>query len=576
MRKLDDLINAGAAAKPSDGANGTPPPRPAKKSKPTAAAAKKSESLNWALFIPGTDYGIRRTVKGDWYVPSKTPRGKVEWIRADKQDVKNYLEEFHQINPESDDESMPDVERAMLDALSRCVEFAGTFGGYREAGEIMVENNVALITRGIDLIEPRAGDCEFCKKGFTEPFPGTHTELLAVDADGNIVRDNGGNVVKFAALAEAKELVVGGVRITDRTTLSGKEFTFTQRDAILGWLQGALRTLREAEPGKWRHGHVLILIGLAGSGKTSLQNIITLLFTGRATDPELFFKDKTSFNEQMGEKEHWLMSDPKTTSRAAQEKFLGDIKTFVANVWMAIHPKGGKLINLRTFRRMTLALNPDNKALELLRDMAASDLDKVMILDFQNAGKWSPDGEVYGGLSWEEWEARMIRELPAFIYWLLNEYHVPEHQKHRRYNVVYHNPTMEPRLAATTADEEETEVKEIVGIGVFTNLSGGDELNETEPLSVGEVIDRVTNPTRSSVVGRAKQHPDYFYNPNHTRLGNALAKWSESDPPGEPKFHDIPPFYITRHILPGKKSKYSFSRGTLAEIKHKLAAKKNT
>ena len=55
------------------------------------------------------------------------------------------------------------------------------------------------------------------------------------------------------------------------------------------------------------------------------------------------------------------------------------------------------------------------------------DFDKVMILDFKNAGKWSPDGEAFGGFSWEDWEAKMLSELPAFIHWLLNEYRVPEH-----------------------------------------------------------------------------------------------------------------------------------------------------
>jgi hypothetical protein len=355
----------------------------------------------------------------------------------------------------------------------------------------------------------------------------------------------------------------------------GKEFTITQRDAFLGWLQGAVRTLREAEPGKWRHGQALALLGLSGSGKTSIQNIITHALAGRATDPDLFFKDKTAFNEQMAEREHWAMSDPKTTSRAAQRKFLGDIKKFVADVWMSIHGKGSKLFNLRTYRRMTVSLNPDNEALEILKDMAASDLDKIMILDFKNAGEWSPDGEALGGMSWEAWEARMLKELPAFLWWLLNEYRVPEHMWHKRYNVVYHNPAMESRLAATTADEEESVVKEIVGTGVFTNLTDNDELNEVGPLTVGGIIDRVIHPTRSPVVGRAKLHPDYFYNSNHTRLGNALAKWSESDPAGEPVFHDPPPFSITRYLLPGKKSRYSFGRGPLAEVKRGLAKKRN-
>jgi hypothetical protein len=41
---------------------------------------------------------------------------------------------------------------------------------------------------------------------------------------------------------------------------------------------------------------------------------------------------------------------------------------------------------------------------------------------------------------------------------------------HKRYNVVYHNPEMEPQLAAPTFDEIQTELLEIVGIGVFTNI----------------------------------------------------------------------------------------------------------
>jgi hypothetical protein len=192
----------------------------------------------------------------------------------------------------------------------------------------------------------------------------------------------------------------------DRIKLRDKTVTITQSDAVFGWCKGALMTLREAKPGKWRHGQALIMIGLHGAGKTAFQRIITTLFTRQATDTELYFKDKTSFNEQMGENEHWLMSDPKTTNRAAQEKFLGDIKHYVANVWMPIHPKGGKLVSLATFRRMTVAVNTDNEALAILRNMAASDFDKVMILDFKNDRELSPDAQAYGGL----WEKRKRKD----------------------------------------------------------------------------------------------------------------------------------------------------------------------
>jgi len=66
-------------------------------------------------------------------------------------------------------------------------------------------------------------------------------------------------------------MTAGGKKIEedDKGNLSGKAFTITQRDAILGWCQGALRTLHEATPGKWRHGQALLMIGLSGSGKTS-------------------------------------------------------------------------------------------------------------------------------------------------------------------------------------------------------------------------------------------------------------------------------------------------------------------
>ena len=493
------------------------------------AAKNSKKTQQFAQFVAGTDYGIRRTANKDWYVRLKTKRG-VEWIKADKTDVKNYLEAVHKIADYSEDGLMSDADYAMLDAFFKPVEFAGAYAGYREPGEIAVEDSTVLITRGVKLIEPAPGNCEFCKNAFIKQFPTEHQETLTVDEHENVVRDIDGNVVKYADLSSAKEMTAGGKKIEedDKGNLSGKAFTITQRDAILGWCQGALRTLHEATPGKWRHGQALLMIGLSGSGKTSLQNIITAMLTGRATDPELFFKDKTSFNEQMGEKEHWLMSDPKTTNRASQEKFLGDIKNFVANVWMPIHPKGGKQVNLKTFRRMTVALNPDNKALEILRDMADSDFDKVMILDFKNAGKWSPDGEAFGGFSWEDWEAKMLSELPAFIHWLLNEYRVPEHMWHKRYNVVYHNPQMEPQFAAATFAEIQTELLEIVGIGVFTNIESATDgvLDETGPLTIGEIIDRTTHP-RSSTAGRAKKHPDYFHNTNHTKLGNLLVKWSD-------------------------------------------------
>jgi len=52
------------------------------------AAKNSKKTQQFAQFVAGTDYGIRRTANKDWYVRLKTKRG-VEWIKADKTDVKN-------------------------------------------------------------------------------------------------------------------------------------------------------------------------------------------------------------------------------------------------------------------------------------------------------------------------------------------------------------------------------------------------------------------------------------------------------------------------------------------------------
>jgi hypothetical protein len=49
-----------------------------------------------ANFVAGTDYGIRRTAKGDWYVWKETRDGW-RWVRADKKEVKDHLDIVHDI-----------------------------------------------------------------------------------------------------------------------------------------------------------------------------------------------------------------------------------------------------------------------------------------------------------------------------------------------------------------------------------------------------------------------------------------------------------------------------------------------
>jgi len=396
--------------------------------KPSPGKAKEE----CAEFEPGKDYGVRRTTSGEWYVRRVNRKRGVIWSKCTtREDVKHYLQKKHNIYDFGLRGDMTEADSVIEDVLDNfIVETAGEFAGYLTSGEYEVQNDTVLVVRGAPLIQPVKGDCEFYLECIKRTYSRSHT-----DEKGNVYR---------------------------------------QSDAYLGWAQGAVVTLYNDKPGMWRHGQALIAIGDPGVGKTAFQHVNAEMLGGRKTNPELFFRDRTSFNAQMGEKENWIISDPKAKNKAEQEKFLGDLKTFVANVWMAIHPKGGKLIDLPTYRRMTVSLNRDNLALRILQNMAASDLDKVIILDFEDAGKYAPDGKDPGGeegLRWNEWAQKMISQLPAFLWYLLNEYEVPAHMYDKRYNVAYHNPEIEPQLAVPSQNEADLELMEIVERGLFSYLN---------------------------------------------------------------------------------------------------------
>jgi hypothetical protein len=177
------------------------PDRPAKKK-------KKEKEEPEPFHIAGNDYNIRRTAKGDWYLQKETRDG-VRWLKATRDDVRQHLGAVYGLSTdELEDQILSEADKAMHDAFSRfSVEFAGEYAGYREPGEIVVGNDRLLITRGVKLIEPVKGNCEFLKKCLRRTF------------------------VRFHALKEKE-----------------RETEIYQFDAVFGWIQGAVRTLYGPSP----------------------------------------------------------------------------------------------------------------------------------------------------------------------------------------------------------------------------------------------------------------------------------------------------------------------------------------
>ena len=190
------------------------------------------------------------------------------------------------------------------------------------------------------------------------------------------------------------------------------------------------------------------------------------------------------------------MSDTKSSTQKERDEFLAGVKAAVANVWIAIHPKGRRQINLQTYRRMSITLNWEEKALRIVGDLAKSDADKILMLNFEDSRRYAPNGK--GGLRYPEWKNKIDSTLPAFKYWLLNEFELPDGMRHQGYGVQYYNPELSQQLAAPTQEELDNELDVMIRNCCFvqqvTSVNQGlqwRDVNRVE-LTAGEIIDRLT------------------------------------------------------------------------------------
>jgi hypothetical protein len=216
-------------------------------------------------------------------------------------------------------------------------------------------------------------------------------------------------------------------------TLLGELIGAEQLPYLLGWWKVALEDLHGLDPARWRHNQMLALVGKPDCGKSFLQMLITSSMGGREADPYIWMVGKTDFNEDLAESEHWKMED-KNAHRDAKSRanFGGAIKQATVSQALAVHGKGKKQVLLSTFRRMTISINEDPDYITVLPMLDSSVADKITILKCGRA-EMLPD--------WKENKSRFMRELPAFVHFLLNVHPITPALQHGRFGVkTYHAP----------------------------------------------------------------------------------------------------------------------------------------
>jgi hypothetical protein len=419
-----------------------------------------------------SDYGIRwHDFVGHWYALY----GNV-WRKVNETQVKDYLGVKHGISDEREDGLPSLASTIMQNAIENfSVDYAGNFAGYLKVGEYPTTNGKLLITRGRELLAAKKGKHDL--------------------------------VTNFLQAGFCKE---------------------NQFNAFCGWMLASVLSLQQPI-GRWNHGQALLMVGDPGTGKSATQiDIIDPMITNHHADAACFLKGESTFNAQLGEAEHWLMSDPRSSNKKEQDAFLSGMKDGIANVWMFIHPKGKTPIDLPTYRRLTITLNREERALRIVSDLVESEAEKILMLDFEDAGKFAPNGE--GGLQYADWKAKIQEQLPAFKYWLLNEFKLPKEMEHPRYGVQYTNPELLKQLAAPTQEEVEANLDGMILDSCFqertTMINRGIQwvMVDRVELTAGQILDRLTGAQNPARIRAAK----LWETQNATRMGNVLSRFHDN------------------------------------------------
>ena len=234
-----------------------------------------------------------------------------------------------------------------------------------------------------------------------------------------------------------------------------------QLQYFFGWLKIALESLYSQ---KFRPGQALALVGPRDSGKSLLQLLITEILGGRAASPYQYMTKGTSFNLDLFGAEHLMIADEvPTTHPQARKKFGNMIKQITANEIQRCHPKYSNAFSSKPFWRLTISLNEEPEDLLVLPPIDDSIVDKITL--FKVEKKMMPMGTETNEEREAFWE-KLVNELPAFVYYIIN-WEIPNELKSNRYGIThYHHPEV---LSELTNLEPHERLLDIIDAGLFTD-----------------------------------------------------------------------------------------------------------
>lgn len=308
---------------------------------------------------------------------------------------------------------------------------------------------------------------------------------------------------------------------TDQSPLKQVEEAVHQSAVFFSWLSLAVKDLYDG--GTFCPAQALVIAGPKRVGKNVCQDIITECLGGRQASPFSAMVGETSFNGELLSAEHWMIADEQHGSGYAEkQKLQSSIKKFCVNKNLPFNAKYSEAVSLDPYRRLTISLNDDEESLKVLPNLSQNSSDKLMIL--QAFGK-PFHGAGTSFCSFDDWWKAVMRELPAFIYDLINDFTIPVELQDRHYRVIsYHNADLVEALQSTRPETAFAEIALRHLVPCF-QIAGDEPWRGTARELIAALRDRGCREIDSN---------SHFSNPYH--VGRYLVALAESKPD---KFHRV-------------------------------------
>jgi hypothetical protein len=230
------------------------------------------------------------------------------------------------------------------------------------------------------------------------------------------------------------------------TNLLGHEefepYSESQIEAFYGWLKIAYNAFRAH---RFQPGQALALAGPVDCGKSLVQSLITEILGGRSAKAAMFLQGRTDFNAELFAAEHLILEDEAASTYHKDRMTLGTaIKNLIANRVHACHPKNRQIVNLAPWWRLSISLNDRPERLLVLPPLIDDIAGKIILLRASKypmpmAAETIEEKEIF-------WQT-LCAELPAFLHWLVNDYHIPESSRDTRFGIkAFHHPVLMAEL----------------------------------------------------------------------------------------------------------------------------------